>query len=185
VLIDDEEQFITPPSTSRLKGVGKAGRGKKLLFIIDDANGDIATSRDIERDDMGVYTLLIAISDAGLPRRLTTTQIIIIVNVTVQHPGGQLAPPATVVGDENEYTLPLIIGICCLVVLLKLVIVGALCARHYFTLRVHSTGAGTAQHKVSADHQDDAEANDTAAKSSVWKRLHGDHRSDVIGIAVQ
>lgn len=106
------------------KGNGRetGRRDKRPLFIVDDANGDIATSRDIQRDDMGVYTLLIAISDAGLPRRLTTTQIIVVVNVTVHHLGGHLAPPATTMEQETgDYTVALIVGICCAAVLLKLI----------------------------------------------------------------
>jgi len=84
---------------------------KRSLFIIDDNNGDIATSRDIEHNDVGVYTLLIAISDYGVPRRLTTTQIIVIVSITVHQP----------TTEETDYTVTYIIVICCAAVLLKLV----------------------------------------------------------------
>jgi len=44
------------------------------------------------------------------------------------------------------------------------------------------TDASNITHKVSSAHQDDIEANDSAAakSSSVWKRLHGEHRNDVI-----
>lgn len=158
--------------------VGGNGSGKPLLFIIDDANGDIVTSRDIKRDDVGRYVLLIAVSDAGLPRRLTTTQIIVVVNITTHYPGGgHLAPPATALEEETDYTVALIVGICCAVVLLKLIIVGVLCVRHNVAPRVH---AGASTHKISITAQDKNDANDRPAKSSVWKRLHGDHCNDAI-----
>ena len=84
---------------------------KRPLFIIDDNSGDVATSRDIEHNDVGVYTLLIAISDYGVPRRLTTTQIIVIVNITAHQP----------TTEETDYTVTYIVVICCAAVLLKLV----------------------------------------------------------------
>jgi len=42
------------------RGRGGAPRDRRPLFIIDETNGDIATSRDIRPDDVGVYILLIA-----------------------------------------------------------------------------------------------------------------------------
>jgi len=162
---------------------GAGGRREGLdrdegpLFIIDDTSGDIVTSRDIERDDVGRYTLLIAVSDAGLPRRLTTTQIVVIINVT----GGQVAPPAgTSPADETDYTVAQIVSVCCVAVLLKLSIVAVLCVRHNVALRVHASGTSSVTHKVSVGDQDENEANDKATTSSAWKRLHADCRTDAI-----
>jgi len=167
----------------RAGGNGGGGRnGKRPLFVIDDVSGDIVTSRDIQRDDVGRHTLLIAISDSGLPRRLTTTQIIVIVNVTTYYAGGgHLATAATSQEDDTDYTIALVMGICCSVVLLKLVIVAVLCARHNIALRLHTSNTSSATHKVKvSDRSHDVEADDKAGKSSVWKRLQGDHRSDVM-----
>lgn len=115
-------------------GGGSRGgpRDRRPLFIIDEANGNITTSRDIRPDDAGVYTLLIAVSDAGRPRRLTTTQIIVVVNAStplVYRPagGGHLMPPGSTTDDDelqrqDDYTVALIVAICCAAVLLKLTV---------------------------------------------------------------
>jgi len=164
-----------------INGGSADGRGgKRPLFVIDDANGDIMTSRDVRRDDTGRYTLLVAVSDSGLPRRLTTTQIIIIVNVTTHYLGGDLTPPATSLEEETDYTVVLIVGICCAAVLLKLIVVGAVCVRHNVSLRVHATSSSATTHKVSVTDQGENDTNNKAAKSSVWNRLHDDHRNDVM-----
>ena len=155
-------------------------RGGRPLFVIDDVNGEIVTSRDIEHDDVGRYTLLIAVSDSGARRRLTTTQIIITVNVTTLYLGAQLTPTATLIDDDTDYTVALIVGLCCAAVLLKLVVVGVLCVRHNVALRVHATSAAGTTHNASVTDQQQNDVNHKTAKSSMWKRLQADHRGDVI-----
>jgi len=179
------------------RGGGGNGGGNRPLFVIDDVNGDVVAARDIRRADAGRYTLLIAISDGGLPRRLTTTQIVIVVNVTKTHRsasssgGHQLDPePAgNSLADEEtpDYTVTLVMVTCCAgVVLLMMLIVGAVCVRRSFAARRRrpSTNAsGTTTHKVKVNvtaGQHDNEALGDASKTSVWKRLHADHRTDVI-----
>jgi len=71
-------------------------------------------------------------------------------------------------------------------VLLKLIVVAVLCVRRNAALRAaHSSSTGPVTHKLGggaggAGHHGDVEACDSAAKTSVWRRLHGDHRTDVI-----
>ena len=163
------------------RGRGRwAGRDEGPLFIVDDASGDIVTSRDIRRDDIGRYMLLIAISDAGLPRRLTTTQIVVVVNVTTRHRGGgYLEPPVSSSEDETaDYTVALVVGVCCAVVLVKLIVVGVLCVRHSVALRLHAASATAVTHKVVVTDRDQNDK--TAAAASSWKRFQQDHRDDVI-----
>jgi len=161
---------------------GGGVNGQRPLFVIDDVSGDIVTSRHIRGDDVGRHTLLIAISDSGLPRRLTTTQIIVIVNVTTYYAGGgHLGTPATSLEDDTDYTIALVMGVCGAVVLLKVVIVALLCARHNIALRLHTSSATSTTHKLNvSDARHDVEADDKASKSSVWKRLQADHRSDAM-----
>ena len=161
---------------------GETRRNRRPLFVIDDANGDVVTSRDIQREDAGRYPLLVAISDAGQPRRLSTTQIVVIVNVTVHYPGGHPAPPVTSPEEETNYTtVALVVGVCVAAVLLKLVIVSVLCVRHNGALRArHANSTSVITNKVILADRQQNDARDKPASTSVWKRLHGEHGNDAI-----
>ena len=163
---------------------GTSGRDEGPLFVIDEVSGDITTSRHIRRDDVGRYTLLVAVSDAGLPRRLTTTHVVVIVNVTGHYPPGQLAPPLQTADEDDEeaakdLTLALIVGVCCVAVVVKLVVVAVFCVRHNVAVRLSSN---VTQKVCSGDAETGAGNKTAATTASVWKRLHGhaDHCDDVI-----
>ena len=107
---DEDDGQNARLSYSIISGGGAAGRRRggpdrdeTPLFIIDDVSGEISTSREMRRDDVGRYRLLVTVSDSGLPRRSTTVQLAVVVNVTGGlYPAGPLVPPAAAASDVDD-----------------------------------------------------------------------------------
>lgn len=80
---------------------------------------------------------------------------------------------------RSDFTVALIVGVCCAAVVVKLVVVAVFCARHKVALGV---GGGTSSGAHKAGSQPESGPSDKAAAttSSVWKRLHADRRADAV-----